>query len=172
MPCRWGFWKRLTSGKDQQHLLPEGHSPSSPGSQHTLVIQDSIIKPVESSSNSKHFGGSPSSAFASPTAQQQQQQQQQQSLQQRLGLSRLNSEVSRKPGSASVCVRRRSTDVPGAAGSTAAGTGAKPAAPAAGTAAAVTADPLLQSGLLETVNLKMDGKAVSSSVDDGGGAAS
>jgi hypothetical protein len=38
--CRWGFWKKLAgSSKDQQHLLPDGHSPSSPTSQHTLVIQ-------------------------------------------------------------------------------------------------------------------------------------
>ena len=43
--CRWGFWKKLApSSKDQQHLLPDGHSPSSPTSQHTLVIQ--VIHPI------------------------------------------------------------------------------------------------------------------------------
>jgi hypothetical protein len=118
-----------------------------------LFIQDSVsCKPVEGSSASKHFGSGPSSVFASPTAQQQH-------IQQRLGLSRLNSELARKPGSGSLSVQRRSTDIAGAAASVAAAARTS-AAPAAGTAAAVTSDPLLQPGILEAVNLRVDGKAV------------
>lgn len=143
--CRWGFWKRLGTQKDCA-LLPEGHSPSSPASQHTLIIQEPPGKPLEGSSPSKQFGSGLNSAFASPTAQQQQQQ--------RLGISRLNSELMSRKGSAAV--QRRSTDAGGAAGSTRAA-----AAPAAGSAAAVTSDPLLQPGVLEAVNLRVDGKAVS-----------
>jgi hypothetical protein len=144
---RWGFWKRLGTHKEKP-LLPDGHRPSSPASQHTLIIQEPG-KP-EGSSPSRQFGSGPSSVFASPTAQQQQQQH-------RLGVSRLNSELSRKPGSGSVVVQRRSTDMGGVAGSVA----ARAAAPAAGSAAAVTSDPLLAPGVLEAVNLRVDGKAVS-----------
>lgn len=182
---RWGFWKQLTGqGKEgQQQLLPDSHSPSSPTSQHTLTIQDPV-KPAaaatgtspptatgcESSSPSKNFGkGMLSSMFGggstSPTAGPQQQQ--------KLGVSRINSELSsrnKQPGSASVSVQRRSTDAAGARASTAgAGAGAakegatgRAATPAEGTAAAaMPSDPLLQPGMLETVNLKVDGKAVS-----------
>lgn len=160
--CRWGFWKRAASGKQ---LLADGHIPSSPASQHTLVIQDPV-KPAEgSSSTTRQFSGMLSSVFASPTAQQQ-----------HLAVSRLHSELSRKPGSGSVAAQRRSTDAAGAAGSTsnmapgaAAGRTAAAAAAAAGAAAATTtglpsSDPLLQPGVLEAVNLKVDGKAVSNDV--------
>jgi hypothetical protein len=145
--CRWGFWKRLGTHKEKP-LLPDGHSPSSPAAQHTVTIQEPG-KP-EGSSPSRQFGSGPSSVFASPTAQQQHHHH-------RLGVSRLNSELSRKPGSGSVVVQRRSTDMGGAAGSVA----ARAAAPAAGSAAAVTSDPLLAPGVLEAVNLRVDGKAVS-----------
>jgi hypothetical protein len=151
--CRWAFWKRAGSTRtgQQQQLLPDGHSPSSPPSQHTLFIQDSV-KPLEGSSPSKVLGSPLGSVFGSPTAQQQQQQQ-------CTGLGRVNSQLSRKP--TFVSVPRRSTDAAGVAGSVAGGgTRAAPAAPAAGSAAAVTADPLLAPGVLEAVNLRVDGKAV------------
>lgn len=150
--CRWGFWRRLGTKKEKA-LLPEGQVPSSPASQHTLTIQEPG-KGVESSSPSKRFNSGFSSVFASPLAQQQQLQQQQgQQGQHRLNVSRVNSAMSRKP-SAAVAVGRRSTDMGGAAGSVA----ARAAGPVAGSAAAVTSDPLLQAGLLEAVNL---GKQVS-----------
>jgi len=152
---RWGFWRREPSGREQ--LLPEGHSPSSPGSQHTLVIQDPV-KPVQGSSPSRHFSSS-TSVFASPTAQKQQEQ---------LVATRMNSALSRKPTSTPATVQRRSTDAVGAAGSVAAsGTAASRTAAAAAAAASgapaanLPSDPLLQPGVLEAVNLKVDGKAVS-----------
>lgn len=81
-------------------------------------------------------------------------------------VSRLNSELSRKAGSLTASVPRHSTDVAGVAGGGAAGAagnaagktavGTSGAAPAGG----LPADPLLQPGVLEAVNMKVSGKAV------------